>query len=556
MRHLSRFGIAAALLALAACAAPPLPAQVEVRLLAFNDFHGHLETPPYGLPVPDPDRPGATKVARSGGAAHLATALAELRQGHGNTITVAAGDLVGASPLASSLFFDEPTVTALGDMGLAFSSVGNHEFDRGRAELLRLAQGGCHPREGCVEGTSWPGARYAWLAANVIDTATGEPFLPGHAVRDFQGIPVGFIGVVLRSTPSIVLKSGIAGLAFIDEADAVNAQVRLLRAKGVEAIVVLIHEGGQSSGAYNDPACPGFEGAIIDIVRRFDRAVDVVVSGHTHQAYLCRVDGRLVTSAGSYGRVVTAIDLTLDRATGEASVTGAGNFLVAPDRYPADARMAAFVAATATRVQAKAGRPVGTLAGEFSPLANPAGESALGRILADAQLAATREESGAQVAFMNPGGIRAPLSSKRPDHVLTYGDTFAVQPFGNNLVTMTLTGAQVVQALEQQWPAEAGARARILAVSDGFSYAWRASGPQGSRVVPGSVTLAGKPLDPLAPYRVTVNAFLALGGDNFTVFSQGVEVSGGPIDLDALEAWLSLPAPGVRPSLARIRRLD
>jgi 5'-nucleotidase len=556
MRLYPALGLAAAFLALTGCATPGCAPTVAVRLLAFNDFHGHLETPAWGFPVPDPAAPGPPALVRSGGAAHLATALAELRKGHADTVTVAAGDLVGASPLASALFFDEPTVAALGEMGLAYSAVGNHEFDRGRAELLRLAKGGCHPREGCFGDAPWPGARFTWLAANVIDTATGASFLPGHAVREIQGIPVGFIGAVLRGTPGIVLKSGIAGLSFLDEADAINAEVRLLQARGVEAIVVLIHEGGQAKGAFDDPQCPGFDGPIISIVRRLDPAVDVVVSGHTHQAYLCRVDGRLVTSAGAYGRVVTAIDLTLDRATRDVREARAGNFIVATGTYAADPAMARFVAATVARAEVQSGRVVGTLAGEVSPLADRAGESALGRLVADAQLAATREANGAVVAFTNPGGLRAPLTSRRADHALTRGDTYAVQPFGNNLVTLTLTGAQLLQALEEQWPAEAGARARILAVSAGFSYAWEASRPPGGRIVPGSVSLDGRALDPLARYRVTVNTYLAAGGDGFTVFTLGTQASGGPLDLDALEDWLRQGPPGAGLAARRIRRLD
>lgn len=549
--------LAAALLAscLPACAtAPASPATFSLRLIAFNDFHGHLEPPAAGLVVPDPTSPGGRKRIRAGGIAHMATAIAEMKAGREHAIVVAAGDLVSASPLASSLFLDEPAVKALGEAGLELSSVGNHEFDRGRDELKRLQDGGCHPKEGCIDGP-WPGARFRWLAANVIDTATGRPFLPPYAIREFGGVPVAFVGLVLRGTPFIVQKSGIAGLEFRDEVETVKALVPELRAKGVEAVVVLLHEGGTTKGAPFDPACPGFEGPIVDIVRRLDPAVDVVVSGHTHQAYLCRVDGRLVTQSGQYGQGLVAIDLVIDRASRDVVRSEATAHPVDSTVTPARADLASHVAKFVAMAEVRAGRVVGRVRGEFSALANAAGETNLGNLVADAQLAATRD-AGAQVAFMNPGGLRAPLASRRADGDVTFGDIYLVQPFGNTLVTMTLTGGQVLRLLEGSLRGKPAERPRLLQVSSTLRYEWDGARPPGSRVVPGSVMIEGKPLDPKVAYRVTVNSFMADGGDGHSLLARGTDRTGGPLDVDALAAYLGDRPLVAGPPEGRITRRD
>ena len=545
------------LLAAGCAALPPAPAQVQVRIIAFNDFHGHLEPPPFGIVLPDEREPGKQKRVAAGGAAHLASAIAELKRGRPNAIVVGAGDLVSASPLASSIFLDEPAVHVLGLAGLELSSTGNHEYDRGRAALARLQQGGCDATKGCFDG-AYTGARFQWLAANVFDEATQKTMLPAYAIREYEGIRVAFVGAVVRSTPQVVLRSGIAGLAFRDEAESINALIPGIRAQGVEAIVVLIHEGGAMEASLGTmPAasarytCPGFAGPIVDIVKRLDRAVDVVVSGHTHQAYVCRIDGRLVTSSLSYGRVVTPIDLTLDRATRDVVASEAENIIVDPERFPQDAAVARYVEHIVKLSQVRAERVVGRVAGEFTPVASASGESSLGDLVADAHLAASR----ADFAITNPGGLRAPLASRQADGAVTFGDLYAVQPFGNNLVTMTLTGAQVLRALEQQWRGPPD-RTRILQVSEGLRYSWDGRMPMGRRVVAGSVSIQGRALDPQARYRIAMNDFLAYGGDGFTVFTEGGERTGGPLDVDALENWVGLAmriagAPG-----GRIERVD
>jgi 5'-nucleotidase len=537
---------------LAGCATPPPPSPatpVQLRLLAINDFHGNLRPPPGGIRIADAANPGRTVEVPAGGAERLATAVAELSAGHPNHLFVAAGDLIGASPLLSALFHDEPTIEALDTIGLAVSAVGNHEFDKGAAELLRLQRGGCHPVDGCKGPQVFAGARFQYLAAGTVDLKTGQTIFPAYVVRRFQGIPVAFIGLALQGTPKIVVPSGVAGLEFHDEADTVNRLVPELRRQGVEAIVVLIHEGGIPAGDYNE--CPGISGAIVGIVERLDPAVDLVVSGHTHRAYNCRIAGRLVTSGDKYGTLVTAIDLTLDPRSGDVVASHADNVIVREALAP-DARLTRLIEQYEALAQPLARRVVGRLAAALPRDSNAAGENALGQVIADAQLAATTK-AGAQIALMNPGGIRAPLPLPA-DGLVRYEDLFSVQPFYNNLVTVTLSGAQLAELLEQQWAGQAG-DGRVLQVSRGFGYTWDASRPAGQRVLAGSLLLNGQPLDPAARVRVTANHFLAGGGDSFPLLQAGTDRQTGIMDVDALEDYVR-EHPGLAPGpLDRIRRL-
>ena len=535
---------------LAGCATPRATAPVPVRVLAINDFHGHLRPPPGGLRTADPARPGQALTLPAGGAEHLATAVAELRAGSPNHIFVAAGDLVGATPLLSALFHDEPAIESLNLMGLEAAAVGNHEFDKGADELLRLQHGGCHPSAGCKGPQPFQGAGFQYLAASTVVASTGRTLLPPYHVKRFQGVPVAFVGLTLEGTPGIVMPSGVAGLTFRDEAETVNGLVPELRRQGVEAIVVLVHEGGYPAGGHDE--CPGLSGPIVDIVKRLDPAVDVVISGHTHRAYNCRIDGRLVTSADAYGTVLSAIDLLLDPATGDVTSAVASNVVVRPN-FARDPRQTALIEAYEALAAPLARRVVGRLGSALPRDANAAGASPLGQVIADAQLAATRD-AGAQVAFMNPGGVRGALALPA-DGLLRYEDLFAVQPFANALVTMTLSGAQVLQLLEQQWAGRDDG-GRVLQVSNGFTYGWDATRPPGRRVVPGSARLDGQPLDPAAPYRVTVNSYLADGGDRFSVLREGTQRVTGMMDVDALERFVQghpALAPG---ALDRIVRLN
>ena len=560
-RHHAPFpAIAAAVVALlGGCATAPAPAPpppavtgpVLVKVLAINDFHGNLKAPPGGIRIADPSAPpnpanpaNPSTVRRinvpAGGVEAMATLLDQLRAKNPNHAFVAAGDLVGATPLLSSLFRDEPTIEAMNLMGLDAAAMGNHELDRGPAELLRLQGGGCHPVEGCKGPQAFAGAKFQYLAANTIVQATGKTLLPPYFVKRFQGIPVAFIGLTLKNTPSVVVPSGVAGLRFEGEADTVNALVPQLQKQGIEAIVVVMHEGGFGGGNHND--CPAASGAILEIVPRLSKAVDLVITGHTHAAYNCVIDGRTVTSADRYGTLVTQIDLVLDPATRDVVSAKAENLIVGTADFAPHPRLSQLVSTYETLVRPLAQRKVTTLAAPLSARVDEAtGESAMGQVIADAQLSATREQ-GAQLALMNPGGVRASLGGDGKLDVV-YEDVFSVQPFYNQLVTMSLTGAQLLQLLEQPLR---GARARPLFISRGFSYSWDSRLPPGQRVLVDTLRLNGQPVRADQVVRLTVNNFIADGGDDMGVLRQGRDRQPGPIDVDALEAYLKA-TPGLKP---------
>src|SRR5712675_1436950 len=526
---------------------------VELRILAINDFHGYLRPPPGGIRIADPADKTKTIPVTAGGAEHMATLVKELRDGHRNTIFVAAGDLIGASPFLSAMFHDEPTIEALSMMGLDLAAVGNHEFDEGKDELLRMQNGGCHPVDKCQGPHPFQGAKFHYLAASTIEKATGKTVFPAYEIRTFEGIPVAFIGLTLKGTPNIISPESAAGLEFRDEAETVNALVPELKARGVEAIVVLIHEGGTPTGDYNE--CPGISGPIVDIVKKFDKAVDVVISGHTHQAYVCEIDGRLVTSGDKYGTLVTAIDVRLDPATRDIISARADNVIVRTNAYARDPEQTALIEAYDKVAGPIANRVAGSVTETLSRAPNDAGESALGDIVADAQLAATRadKDGGAVIAFTNPGGVRTDIP-KRADGTVSYADVFSSQPFRNQLVTLTLTGAQIKNALEQQWLDPK--RPRILQVSKGFNYTWDNARPYGDRVLADRMSLNGQPIDPAKGYRVTVNNYLAVGGDGFTVLKEGSGQQFGTYDVDALYGYFQANSPISPVAADRILRLN
>ena len=548
--------LAAVALALAlgpASRASAQAAPVELRILAINDFHGYLQPPPGGIRITDPEDKTKKITVEAGGAEHMATAVRQLRDGHKNTIFVAAGDLIGASPFLSAMFHDEPTIESLDMMGLAVAAVGNHEFDEGKNELLRMQNGGCHPIDGCRGPHPFLGAQFRYLAASTFERSTGKTVLPAYAIREFGGIPVAFIGLTLKGTPNLVSPTGVADLEFRDEADTVNALLPELKARGVEAIVVLIHEGGFPTGDYNE--CPDISGPIVDIVKKFDRAVDVVVSGHTHRPYVCDIDGRLVTSADKYGTIVTAIDLKLDPATRDVISASADNVIVRTDAFARDPQQTALLDSYDRLAAPIASRPAGSITETLSRMPNDAGESVLGDIIADAQLAATRTEAngGAVIAFTNPGGVRSDITRK-DEGAVTYADVFASQPFRNQLLTLTLTGMQIKNMLEQQWLDPK--RPRILQVSTGFSYTWDNARPIGDRVAADSLSLNGARIDPATGYRVTVNNYLAVGGDGFTVFKEGTAQQVGVYDVDALYSYFKTNSPIAPATGNRIVRMN
>jgi 5'-nucleotidase len=557
MRCFRLWFFAAAIQSLAVVATAPCQAEtaapVNLRILAINDFHGNLRPPPGGIRITDPDDRTKKIMVPAGGAERMATLVNQLRQGHSNTIFVAAGDLIGASPFLSAMFHDEPTIESLSMMGLALASVGNHEFDEGKDELLRMQNGGCHPIDKCQGPHPFPGAKFHYLAASTIDTGTGKSVFPSYEIREFEGIPVAFIGLTLKGTPNIISPESAAGLEFRDEAETVNALVPELKARGVEAIVVLIHEGGTPTGDYNE--CPGISGPIVDIVKKFDKAVDVVISGHTHQAYVCEIDGRLVTSGDKYGTLVTAIDLKLDPVTHDVISAKADNTIVRTATLARDPEQTALLEAYDKVAAPLANRPAGSVTDTLSRTPNNAGESPLGDIIADAQLAATSATTngGAVMAFTNPGGVRTDIA-RREDGRISYADIFASQPFRNQLVTLTLTGKQIKDMLEQQWLDPK--RPRILQVSKGFAYAWDGARPDGERILADRLSLNGQPIDPAASYRVTVNNYLSVGGDGFTVLKDGKAPQFGVYDVDALYTYFRSNSP-VGPTAAdRIVRLN
>ncbi len=553
MRKLAPIYAAALSLALASPALAQTPAPVELRILAINDFHGNLRPPPGGIRIADPADKSKKIVVNAGGSERMATLVNQLRDGHKNTIFVAAGDLIGASPFLSAMFHDEPTIESMSMMGLALSAVGNHEFDEGKDELLRMQNGGCHPVDTCQGPHPFTGAKFRYLAASTIDKASGKTVFPSYEIRSFDGIPVAFIGLTLKATPEIISPQSAAGLEFRDEVETVNALVPELKARGVEAIVVLIHQGGTPAGDYNE--CPAIAGPIVDIVKKFDKAVDVVVSGHTHQAYICEIDGRLVTSGDKYGTLVTAIDLKLDPVTRDVISAKAENNIVRVPDLAKDADQTALLEAYDRVAAPLANRPAGSVTETLSRVPNNAGESPLGDIIADAQLAATSAggKGGAVMAFTNPGGVRTDIARK-DNGAVTFADLFASQPFRNQLVTLTLSGKQIKDMLEQQWLDPK--RPRILQVSKGFSYAWDNSKGGGERVITERMSLNGQPIDFAASYRVTVNNYLAVGGDGFTALLGGTLPQTGSYDSDALHVYFTANSPIGPTAGGRIVRIN
>jgi len=538
---------------------------VDLQVLAINDFHGNLE-PPTGssgrVTHQHPD--GTTEQIDAGGVEYLATALREAREGHSRSVTVAPGDIVGASPLLSGLFHDEPTIEAMNALGMDVVGVGNHEFDEGKDELRRLQDGGCHPEDGCyADGRTFGGADFPILAANVVDEKTGKPLLAPYTVKRIKGVDVGFIGVTLEGTPGIVSAEGVKGLKFLDEAETIGKYTKELRRKGVNAVIALVHEGGTpASTAYN--ADCGEDGAhlsgpITDIARRTDAGVDALITGHTHQPYVCSIpdprgNDRLVTSAASYGRLFTELTMEYDRRTRDivrASVTGA-NRVVHREREKAPdlTKLIDYWKALAEPV---ANRPIGWISEDIvSGRATGAPESPLGDLIADAQLAHARKlDPETDLALMNPGGIRADLvyaaSGGEGDGVVTYAEGFTVQPFSNTVNLTTLTGEQLLAVLREQVGGANEASPKILQVSAGLTYTLDLTRSGADRVVAGSVRLNGEPIDPSATYRVAVNSFLAGGGDGFATLAKGTDPLVGGDDLAALQDYLTANSSAADP---------
>jgi 5'-nucleotidase len=533
---------------------------VDVRLIGINDLHGNIE-PPTGSSGRVILSDGTTVDA--GGAAYNATHIRNLQKEVRNSVIVGQGDLIGASPIVSALFHDEPTIEVLNKVGMDATAAGNHEFDEGYRELLRIQHGGCHPVDGCQFSDKYKGANFPILGANVTLAKSGLPALPPFWVEIRDGIPIGFIGMPLKDVPILVDPNGIKELQFGDEVKAANKYANLLDALGVKSIVLLVHQGDQVTSPGGGPnACnvaannPGSY-----IATNVSPKIDAVFSGHSHQHYNCVVkdpagNPRPFIEGLAFGRELSVVDLKIDRRTRDVirSETKAENKIVTRTVTP-DPVIQSIIDLAKTKVAPIAGRKVGTISADIVRAQNAAGESALGNLIADSQLDQTKG-NGAVVAFMNPGGVRADLTyasspAGEGDGVVTFGEMAEVQPFGNILQTVTLTGAQIKNALEQQWTP---AKTTILQPSAGFTYSWSQSAAIGSKV--SAMAINGTPVDPAASYRVTINSFLQGGGDGFSEFTKGTSITGGGIDLDAFEAYLKAHPNQAPPALNRITQVS
>lgn len=539
-------------------AKPPL----TVKILAFNDFHGNLKTPNFTVRVPDASQPTGTRLEPAGGVEQMSALINSLKKQSPHVAVVSAGDMVGATPLLSALFQDEPTIEAINMVGIDFHAVGNHEFDYGVSHLRRLQEGGCPVnvktnQPDCSgrepERATFEGAQFKFLAANVNVTATNRALFPPYAIKEFDGVKVAFIGLVTKETPKIVRPGGTTGVTFRDEVDTVNVLIPELRSQGVGAVVVVIHEGNLQTGGINE--CKDFSGALTPMIERFDPAVSVVVSAHSHRSYICDINNKLVTSAGSYGTLVTEINMVLNRATGQVESKTAQNLIVSPSGEK-DPRLTDLITKYQKLAQPREQKVVGKVTREVSLVADAAGESALGNLVADAHLFATAspDKGGAVIAFNNPGSLRAPIIPTG-DGSVSYGALFTVQPFQNNLIVMTMTGKQIKDLLEQQ--TFSGARPRLLGVSKGFSYTWDATKAAGEKVIAHSIKLNGAVLRQDLQYRVAANSFLAGGSEGFTAFRAGTDRMTGDLDLDALVAYLADFSPVTPPLVGgRLARLN
>ena len=546
----SLVAVSLAVAALAAQGRPASSATVDVQILAFNDFHGALE-PPAGAN----GRIGNTV---AGGAEYLAAHLARLEATNPNTVIVSAGDNIGGTPLLSSLFHDEASVEALNLAGLDISTVGNHDLDEGWWELYRMVNGGCHPEDGCQDGTPYDGARFTYLSANItLDPRQADParvaaagvtgterrplFMP-YTIKEFEGVRVGFIGLTLEGAPRIIAPPSTKGLTFSPEPQAANQAASELRSRGVDAIVVVMHEGGAPTGEDPD-SCDGISSDIVDLVNRMSNDIDVVVSGHSHRAYNCTIGTKLVTSASSFGRVVTDIDLKIQKGTGRLVSKSAHNIIVTRD-VDAHAAETALIARYRPLAVKVGGRVVGGITATIPRAFNEAGESALGDVIADGMLEAAKNTPGAggDVAFTNPGGIRADVAASGGGTTtgVTYAQLFEVLPFGNTIIAKTLTGGALVQVLEEQFGRDA---TRILQVSNGFTYAYDPSRPAGQRIDRASIRINGAPLVPTQRYRVVSSDFIWNGGDDFSTVKSGTDPVTVGTDVDVLAAYITRHSP-------------
>ncbi|ANC32176.1 5'-nucleotidase C-terminal domain-containing protein [Isoptericola dokdonensis] len=514
-----------------------LPAQaadpVDIQILATNDFHGRIQAN-----------------GSEAGAAALSGAVKSLREANPNTVFAAAGDLIGASTFESFIQQDKPTIDALNEAGLEVSAVGNHELDQGYRDLVDRVMA---PFD--AQTNPYGGAEWEYVAANLKMRETGEDAVPASWLKDFGDVEVGFVGAVTEELPSLVTPGGIAELEVADIVDTADAEAEALKAEGADLVVLLVHDGAETTTC---AAVPTADNAFARIVNDLSPEVDAIVSGHTHLAYDCAfpveewagraVTERPVVSAGQYGYNLNQLVYSVDPETGDVvGLTTA--VLPIAGSYPADPAVTTIVDDAVAEAAVLGAEPLGQIEGAFnraklaSGSENRGGESTLGNLVAEVQRWATSgEESGAaQIAFMNPGGLRADMTGTGTGspRTLTYQQAAVVQPFANTLVNMQLTGAQIEAVLEEQWqPAGASRPFLRLGVSEGFEYTYDPAGAAGDRIT--SMSLDGEPIVADATYSVTVNSFLSTGGDNFFTLAEGTgKRDTGKIDLAAMVDYLA-----------------
>lgn len=515
---------------------PEQQANVTIQVLALNDFHGAL-LPPNG--------------GNSGGIAYVATLIEQLKVDNPNTIVVGVGDLIGASPLLSAMFNDEPTIEAMNLIGMEASPVGNHEFDKGKAELLRKQNGGCHPTTGCFNVTPFDGAKFQYLAANVVDTETGQTLFPSYYIKDFDGIKLAFIGLTLEGTAAIVSPSGTKGLRFENEVVVINNLVKELQSQGIYNIAVLLHEGASQSDTSKDiNGCDGINGKAVDIVNQLDKEVDFVLSGHTHKYYNCVINDIPFVSGQSNGQILSQVVLSIDGQSKKIIAVETNNILVDNQKYAANPALTALIEDYQVRADKAARQVVGQLEEGLTKALTEHGDSLLGRLIADAQLYVTSapDQGSAQIAFTNSGGIRAPLAGGE----ITYNDVYTVQPFSNIMVTKTLTGQQLKDLLEQQWDRS---RPQVMPASRGFYYEWDDTQPAGSKVIASSMKLNGVAINMDGQYRVAANEFLAEGGSHFTEFSKGTDAVYSLLDNESVVKYFQDNSPVSTPLDIRVNKV-
>ncbi|MCM3670470.1 5'-nucleotidase C-terminal domain-containing protein [Mesobacillus maritimus] len=495
----------------------------QIQLLGINDLHGQLNV--------------TRRVAgKNAGRVDYLAAYLKQREAENpkNTLYVQAGDMIGASPPVSALLQDEPTIEVLDKLGFDIGTVGNHEFDEGLNELKRLINGGTHEITGNFAGSKAP-----WVVANVVGKKTNEPILPPYKILKVNGMPVAFIGVVYSETPSIVVPSGVAGLKFTDEVEAINRYIPEIKKQGVKAIVVLAHNPGSSGPNGENPT-----GELVELAKGVDDEVDIIFGGHNHAYMNATVDNKLLVQSYSYGTAFSDVDIEIDPKTKDIVSKRAEIVTTFHEGIEPDTEISQLLSEYEMEVEPIVNQVIGSTSVDLTAARNENGESIMGNLVADAQ----RQAMGTDIALMNPGGIRADLLAGD----IRWGDIYTVQPFNNDLVKMTMTGQQIIDVLNQQW---AGTNPIMLQIS-GFTYTWDGRESAGNKVV--QVQLPdGTSLDPNSTYTVTVNLFLADGGDGFTVFKKGKDREVGPVDLDALVDFIADQPAGFSYEIdGRIKRVD